>query len=140
MDSRYSVGSDGVVYSGGLPLKAVRGMWVSLYGERRYVSYLVARLFVPNPEGRRYVVHRNGVLEDNRAENLEWSEVEERGRRRGPKARMVPVACCGSDGAVIRMYGSVTEAAEATGVKVGNIRSALRRRGGRSGGYYWRYV
>lgn len=140
LDARYSVGSDGLVYSGGLPLKAVRGVWVCIHGERRYVSYLVARAFVPNPEGRKYVVHRNGVLEDNRAENLEWSDVEERGRKRGPKAVLVPVVQYDLDGRKVGVYDSASAAADATGLKAGLIRSACGRRGGRSGGFYWRWL
>lgn len=137
---RYSVGSDGVVYSGGMPLKPVRDEWVSIGGERRYVSYLVARAFVPNPEGREFVVHRNGDRGDNRAENLEWSDRREEGGRRGPKPRMVPVVQYSLDGDRLGVYGTVSEASERSGVKAGLIRSALRRGGGRSGGFFWSYL
>ena len=138
IDGRYEVGSDGVVYSGGLPLKAVRGTWVSIHGERRSVAYLVARAFVPNAEGRKYVVHRNGDRTDNRAANLEWSDREEAGRRRGPKRREGTVVRIGEDGDVKR-YPSVSYAAADCGLSERNIRSALYR-GGRSGGYAWRWL
>lgn len=139
IDERYSVGSDGVVYSGGLPLKAVRGEWVSLRGERRSVAFLVARAFVPNSEGRPWVVHLNGDRRDNRAENLAWSEERERGARRGPKPRMVPVAQYTLDGEQVGLYRDASEASLASGVSARLIRAALARGGGRSGGYCWTY-
>lgn len=37
-----------------------------------YVHRLVAQAFNPNPNGYKLVTHRNGDLNDNRAENLVW--------------------------------------------------------------------
>lgn len=137
IDGYYSVGEDGTVYGGGLALEPVRGVWVSLHGERRYVSYLVARAFVPNPEGRKYVVHRNGVKEDNGAWNLEWSDEPEKEGRRGPKGRKGLVACYDLGGERVAVYGSIAEAAEGSGVAGVLIRAALGRKNGKSGGFYW---
>ena len=139
IDSRYEVGSDGVVYSDGMPLVPVRGEWVSLHGERRLVSYLVARAFVPNQEGRLYVRHRNGDRRDNRAENLEWTDSKE-AEKRGPKERMVPIGQYDAEGNRIAVYGCVSDAARRTGIKAELIRAALRRGRGRTGGYYWVYM
>lgn len=139
IEGRYSVGDDGRVYSGGLPLKPVRGEWVSVYGDRRKVAYLVARAFVPNPECREYVRHRNGDRLDHRAENLEWCDRKEEGKR-GPKPRMVPVVQYSLDGERLAVYRDACEAASHSGARVDLIRSAVRRGGGKTGGFFWAYL
>lgn len=49
------------------------------------IHMLVAKAFVPNPEGYAYVSHKNGRLEDNRADNLEWVETKPGKKKRKSK-------------------------------------------------------
>lgn len=42
-----------------------------------YIHRLVAIYFLKNPEGRKYVNHKNCIRNDNRVENLEWATAKE---------------------------------------------------------------
>lgn len=74
------------------------------------IHMLVANAFVPNPEGYAYVSHKNGRLEDNRADNLEWVETKpgkkKRSKRTSKSVSALPILEV-SDGEVVE--GDVLE-------------------------------
>lgn len=138
LDERYEVGNDGTIFSDGCALVAIGGVGVNIHGERKKIAYLVARAWVPNPECRPYVRHKNGDPTDNRACNLEWSELEEV-RKRGPKPKTRYCSAYTKEGDRVGLWMNASEAAEELCLDVTTVRRALAGRQKTAGGYLWRW-
>ena len=84
--------------------------------KRMRVHRMVALTFIPNPDNKPYVNHKNGNRSDNRVDNLEWvtpSENIQHAVKTGlmKSGRAIPVIQYDLDGNEMMTYESASEAA-----------------------------
>ena len=135
------------------PTKKKHGyMQISLVGKdgvRRShcLHRIVATAFIPNPEGKPQVNHRDENPENNRVKNLEWATAEEntnygsRTARAAAKngSRTPIIQIDPRTGKVVAEYPGQSAAARATGIAASCINACLRGKQKRAGGYFWEY-
>lgn len=91
-EDRYRISSQGrlwLVITGRMatPLKNDRGylvvtFWRDNKTKTASLHRIMAVAFLPNPEGKKTVNHKNGIKTDNRLENLEWMTHAEQQRHK----------------------------------------------------------
>lgn len=163
--SRYSVSSDGRVRNdktGRILRPAINNCGyprVTVYDNKKYRSFLVHRLvalaFIPNPENKPEVNHKDGDKLNCHADNLEWctpsenhihrchvlyhgvtAEHLERIMALAHEARKKKVLCVETG----KTYESITEAAKAVGRHHSSLVLALRGRSETCANFHWKYI
>lgn len=108
---------------------------------RFLVHRMVASLFVPNPENKPQVNHKNGVKTDNRASNLEWctaseNQLHSRRQLKNECGVKKPVICLETG----IIYPSMTAAAQDLGLYLSAMSKVLHGELRSTGGYHFNFI
>lgn len=116
--------------------------------KNQYIHRLVAEAWLPNPESKPSVNHKDGDKNNNCVDNLEWMTYAEQQAHRtdilGKKNIGSPkrVGQYTKDNELIKIYDSVEDAAASFGKSRVNIDSAIHHRKNQQTayGYIWKYI
>lgn len=138
------------------PYKHTNGYYrINLYIDKKrcrfYMHRLIAELFIPNPDNKREVNHKDGNRENYNIDNLEWCTRSENElhkcrvlgktptktmREKSILACSKPVLCVETN----TKYDSVSSAERLTGICHQSISNACIGKYHTAGGFHWQHI
>ena len=149
---RYKIFSSGKIYT--MKLRRDLSQYTDKFGYKRVslskdgeskkflVHVLMARHFIPNPENKKTVNHKDKGKTNNDVSNLEWSTHREQAlHANNPENRGRSIDKMDEDWNIVETYKSLIDAANDLGVAKSMIGYALRQsnKGLTYKGFYWQH-
>ena len=151
----YFIDTNGVLYSkygrAMKPSKNPRGYLIQAFNVKgkmiaRSMHKLVAQQFIPNPEKKTTVNHKDGDKTNNKVSNLEWATFKEQmlhacevlGVEPNRNRRRTVIGCHSETGEVV-IFKSGSEAARKLGVHKSSIYAAAQGKKKRIKGFEWKF-
>ena len=104
------------------------------------IHVLVAKMFIPNPDGKPSVDHINRDRSDNNPKNLRWSTLSEQSYNRKSHTRSGrPIYQLSTDGEIIKRWEKIKDAESVLSIGNSNITACAKGTYKTAGGYIWKY-
>lgn len=109
------------------------------------VHRLVGMHFLEKPEGCDYINHKDFNRSNNRADNLEWCTQSENIQYSYDHGTKIPphmrnISQYDSNGRLIKIWRSQSDAERGTGIKQANISKVCLGKRSHAGGFKWQYT